>query len=77
MDRLQRIRSEPITFENWTRPDERGTGWFVIEMQGPDAIYVTDVVPYRLGCVMARRRTQYHQSVKLTFLEPYDPPALD
>jgi hypothetical protein len=78
VERPRRIRAEPIAFENWTRPEERGTGSYLIEMQGPDGFYVTDYVSYRLGCVMARRRTQYHQNVKLVgMLEPYDPPALD
>lgn len=78
MDLPQRIRPEPIAFENWTRPEERCVGSYLIEMQGPDAILITDIVSYRVGCVMARRRTQYHQNVKLvTCIEPYEPPALD
>ncbi len=78
MDKLIRIRPSPIAFENWTRPEERATGCYLIEMQDPDEIYVTDIVSYRVSCIMAKRRTQYHDSVKLSgCIEPYDPPALD
>ena len=78
MTKQERIRPAPIAFENWTRPEERGTGVYLIEVEGPDGIIVTDFVPYRVGCMMAKRQTQYHQNVRLTArLESFDPPALD
>ena len=78
MERPRRIRAQPIAFENWTIPEERTAGSYLIEMEGPDEFLVTDIVTYRVSCVMAKRRTQYHQNVKLVAcLEPYDPPALD
>jgi hypothetical protein len=78
VQRPPRIRATPIAFEDWTRPEERHLGSYLIEMQGPDRLLVTDVITYRVGCVMARRMTQYYDSVKLVeCLEPYDPPAAD
>ncbi len=78
MERMKRIRQDPVAFENWTRPEERGQGSYLIEAEGPQGLYVTDFVSYKMAGIIARRRTQYHQNVRLTTrLEAYDPPALD
>ncbi len=78
MAKMRKIREQPVAYENWTRPEERGPGSYLIEAEGPEGVYVTDFVSYKMAGIIAKRRTQYHQNVRLTArLDAYDPPALD
>ena len=74
---LPRIRERPVAIEDSVRVEERVYGSFLIKAKGPGGLYITDNVAYRTARVLARRRTQYHESIVLSLVEPYDPPALD
>lgn len=76
MDRLTRVRGSRAAFEDRTWADQRNTGMYMLEFEGPPGFLVTDNISFRAARVMARSRTQCHHAVTLTHLEDYDPPAL-